>query len=77
MISYSALNPVNFLEGPQIDPTYLPKTTPFDTVGDYENYIRRLELHPTQVNANEGFFSAADGTYIYLLMKQGVYMRMD
>lgn len=47
---YNALNPVNFLEGPQIDPTYLPKTTPFDTIGDYENYIRRLELHPTQID---------------------------
>nr|XP_034328357.1 uncharacterized protein LOC105326099 [Crassostrea gigas] len=54
---YSALNPVNFLEGPQIDPTYFPKITPFDTVGDYENYIRRLELHPGQIDDMIGRFN--------------------
>lgn len=54
---YNALNPIHFLEGPQIDPTYLPKTTPFDTVGDYENYIRRLELHPTQIDDMIGRFN--------------------
>lgn len=46
--SYNALNPINFLEGPQIDPSYLPSITPFDTVGDFENYLKRLEDYPKQ-----------------------------
>lgn len=48
--SYNALNPINFLEGPQIDPSYLQSITPFDTVGDFENYLKRLELFPQQVS---------------------------
>ncbi|XP_062620405.1 uncharacterized protein LOC134281979 [Saccostrea cucullata] len=47
---YNALNPINFLEGPQIDPSELHKTTPFDTIGDFENYLRRLELFPKQID---------------------------
>nr|XP_022343173.1 uncharacterized protein LOC111136546 isoform X1 [Crassostrea virginica] len=46
---YNALNPINFLEGPQIDPSYLQSITPFDTVGDFENYLKRLELFPQQI----------------------------
>lgn len=46
--SYNALNPINFLEGPQIDPSYLQSITPFDTVGDFENYLKRLEDYPKQ-----------------------------
>ncbi|XP_048747201.2 uncharacterized protein LOC125659546 [Ostrea edulis] len=47
--TYNTLNPINFLEGPQVDPSHLPTRTPFDTVGDYENYIKRLELYPNQM----------------------------
>lgn len=54
---------------------YFFKIMFFDIVGDYENYIRRLELYFIQVNVNEGFFFVVDG--IYLLMKQGVNMCMD
>uniref|UniRef100_K1PYE7 Uncharacterized protein n=1 Tax=Magallana gigas TaxID=29159 RepID=K1PYE7_MAGGI len=45
---YNALNPINFLEGPQINPSYLQSITPFDTVGDFENYLKRLEDYPKQ-----------------------------
>lgn len=47
---YNALNPINFLEGPQIDPSYLQSITPFDTVGDFENYLKRLENYPKQID---------------------------
>ncbi|XP_056004539.1 uncharacterized protein LOC125659545 isoform X2 [Ostrea edulis] len=47
--NYNTLNPINFLEGPQTIVSYLPTRTPFDTVGDYENYIKRLELYPNQI----------------------------
>ncbi|XP_011424246.3 uncharacterized protein [Magallana gigas] len=47
---YNALNPINFLEGPQIDPSYLQSITPFDTVGDFENYLKRLEDYPKQID---------------------------
>ncbi|XP_052706640.1 uncharacterized protein LOC128182062 isoform X1 [Crassostrea angulata] len=47
---YNALNPINFLEGPQIDPSYLQSITPFDTVGDFENYLKRLEDYPKQAD---------------------------
>ncbi|XP_061194164.1 uncharacterized protein LOC133202365 isoform X1 [Saccostrea echinata] len=56
---YSALNPVNFLEGPQVDPSELPKITPFDTIGDYENYIRRLQLFPKQIDEMISRFETA------------------
>ncbi|XP_061194160.1 uncharacterized protein LOC133202362 isoform X2 [Saccostrea echinata] len=45
---YSALNPVNILETPH---TFLPhyvEITPFDTVGDYENYLNRMEAYPNE-----------------------------
>eukprot|EP00105_Crassostrea_gigas_P009338 XP_011424246.1 PREDICTED: uncharacterized protein LOC105326090 [Crassostrea gigas] len=47
---YNALNPINFLEGPQINPSYLQSITPFDTVGDFENYLKRLEDYPKQID---------------------------
>ncbi|XP_062620404.1 uncharacterized protein LOC134281978 [Saccostrea cucullata] len=56
---YNDLNPINFLEGPQIDPSYLPSVTPFDTVGDYENYVRRLELFPIQMEEMIKLFDKA------------------
>ncbi|XP_061194163.1 uncharacterized protein LOC133202364 [Saccostrea echinata] len=56
---YNILNPINFLEGPQIDPSSLPSITPFDTVGDYENYVRRLELYPNQIGEMMSLFNKA------------------
>ncbi|XP_062620406.1 uncharacterized protein LOC134281980 [Saccostrea cucullata] len=56
---YSALNPINFLEGPQVDPAFLPKSMPFDTIGDYENYIRRLQLIPNQFDEMIALFEKA------------------
>ncbi|XP_061194401.1 uncharacterized protein LOC133202578 isoform X3 [Saccostrea echinata] len=53
---YSVLNPVNFLEGPQVDPSDLPKITPFDTIGDY---IRRLQLFPKQIDEMISRFETA------------------
>lgn len=46
---YNALNPMNNLEGPQVDPNYLIEVTPFDTRGDFENFIARLEAYPSQL----------------------------
>ena len=47
--SYNSLNPLNFLEGPHIDPDYLVGITPKDTRGDFENFISRIEKMPKQV----------------------------
>ena len=43
------MNPVNFLEGPQIDLTSFHEDTPFYTYGDFVNYIARLKRLPQQV----------------------------
>ncbi|KAJ8300086.1 hypothetical protein KUTeg_021605 [Tegillarca granosa] len=48
ILLYNALNPMNNLEGPQVDPNYLIEVTPFDTRGDFENFIARLEAYPSQ-----------------------------
>ncbi|XP_041364607.1 uncharacterized protein LOC121379968 [Gigantopelta aegis] len=45
---YGPLNPVNFLEGDQIDPAFTIKVMLFGTKGDYENYIARLNAMPAQ-----------------------------
>ncbi|XP_061194161.1 uncharacterized protein LOC133202363 [Saccostrea echinata] len=47
---YSALNPVNFLESPHVLLPYYVQITPFDTVGDYENYLNRLEAYPNEMD---------------------------
>jgi hypothetical protein len=59
-LSYNTLNTISFITGPQLDPSNLPKRTPFNTVGDYENYIQRLELYPNQVRRI--IFNIATGT---------------
>ncbi|XP_071161182.1 uncharacterized protein [Mytilus edulis] len=46
---YNPLNPINFLEGPHIDPDYLVNITPQNTRGDFENFIARIEGFPEQV----------------------------
>ena len=47
---FGALNPINFLEGFYLDLGYIIDITPFDTKGDFENYIARLEARPAQVS---------------------------
>ena len=47
---FGALNPINFLEGFYLDLGYIIDITPFDTKGDLENYIARLEARPAQVS---------------------------
>lgn len=49
VFSYNPLNPINFLEGPHIDPDYLVSITPQNTRGDFENFIARIEGFPKQV----------------------------
>lgn len=51
---YNALNPMNNLEGPQVDPGYLVGISPFDTRGDFENFIARLEVYPHQLLDMQG-----------------------
>ena len=47
--SYGALNPINFLDGWHVDFDGLPSSLPFDTQGDFINYVRRVELLSDQV----------------------------
>ncbi|KAK7115944.1 uncharacterized protein [Littorina saxatilis] len=47
---FGALNPVNFMESFYLDLDYIIDIAPFDTKGDYENYIARLEARPKQIN---------------------------
>ncbi|KAJ8310413.1 hypothetical protein KUTeg_012278 [Tegillarca granosa] len=46
--SYNALNPINFMEGPQTDPNNYVGGIPFDTEGDFVNYLNRLSQIPRQ-----------------------------
>ncbi|XP_055956635.1 uncharacterized protein LOC126817315 isoform X2 [Patella vulgata] len=47
---YGALNPITAIEGFQTDPAFFLKVTPFDTKGDFENYIARLIAYPKQID---------------------------
>ncbi|CAG2184500.1 unnamed protein product [Mytilus edulis] len=49
---YNPLNPINFLEGPHIDPDYLVSITPQNTRGDFENFIARIEGFPKQFSCS-------------------------
>lgn len=54
---YNALNPINFLEGPQTDPDNYVLGIPFDTEGDFVNYMNRLGQIPRQINEQIGRFN--------------------
>ncbi|XP_046554046.1 uncharacterized protein LOC124263438 isoform X2 [Haliotis rubra] len=45
---YGPLNPLNFLEGDQIDPAYRVRILRYETKEDYEKYLSRLQLWPTK-----------------------------
>ncbi|XP_071102780.1 uncharacterized protein [Haliotis cracherodii] len=47
---YGPLNPLNFLEGDQIDPAYNVRILKYETKQDYEKYLSRLQLWPTKFN---------------------------
>lgn len=47
--SYMSLNPINFMEGWFVGLDLFISGTPFDTEGDFINYIRRIENIPRQV----------------------------
>ncbi|ESP00691.1 hypothetical protein LOTGIDRAFT_157981 [Lottia gigantea] len=44
------LNPMSSLEGFQTDPSLILKISPFNTKGDFENFISRLLLYPKQID---------------------------
>ncbi|XP_071117715.1 uncharacterized protein [Haliotis cracherodii] len=46
---YGALNPINFLEGNQVDPESLLKITRFETKLDFLNFISRIDGYPQQI----------------------------
>ncbi|KAL5003933.1 hypothetical protein ScPMuIL_017389 [Solemya velum] len=46
---YGALNPISFMEGIQTDPAFMISLTPFDTIGDFENFLSRLVGMPKQI----------------------------
>ncbi|XP_067666548.1 uncharacterized protein [Haliotis asinina] len=46
---YGAINPINFLEGNQVDPESLLKITRFETKLDFLNFISRISLYPRQI----------------------------
>ncbi|XP_046554040.1 uncharacterized protein LOC124263438 isoform X1 [Haliotis rubra] len=45
---YGPLNPLNFLEGDQIDPAYSVRILKYETKEDYEKFLSRLQLWPTK-----------------------------
>ncbi|KAK7477822.1 hypothetical protein BaRGS_00030900 [Batillaria attramentaria] len=47
---FGPLNPINFMESFFLDLDYTIEVTPFDTKGDFENYIARMEARPTQID---------------------------
>lgn len=47
---HGPLNPFNFLEGWQVNLSRIHLMMPFDTQGDFINYVRRLELVPNQLD---------------------------
>jgi len=49
------MNPVSDLEGPRVqtNPKSFVATVPFNTIGDYENFLTRLETYPKQVCLND------------------------
>ncbi|ESP05660.1 hypothetical protein LOTGIDRAFT_203016 [Lottia gigantea] len=47
---YNTINPMNLLDGPQYNPSHFHKSFPFDTVGDFENYVARLQRFPNQLD---------------------------
>ncbi|XP_067669846.1 uncharacterized protein [Haliotis asinina] len=57
-LNYS-LNPVNFMEGIQRNPLAFVNMMPFNTVGDFENYIARLRLLPQQLKQMESLMLEA------------------
>ena len=46
---YFTVNPVNFLEDITADPSRMETIMPFYTIGDFENYLQRLNKLPRQV----------------------------
>ncbi|KAL5005121.1 hypothetical protein ScPMuIL_018577 [Solemya velum] len=56
---YGSLNPVSFIEGPQTDPSYITRTTPFNNRGDFENFIVRIEKSPNQIEEIKGILEMA------------------
>ncbi|KAL5005456.1 hypothetical protein ScPMuIL_018912 [Solemya velum] len=46
-VEYAPVNPINFLDGPQLNPG---SDIPFDNRGDFENYLSRLEQYPFQIS---------------------------
>lgn len=47
--SYSVGNPVNFLEGPQLNIGYRFDISPFDTRQDFIDFLSRMKELPDQV----------------------------
>ncbi|XP_052104440.1 uncharacterized protein LOC127737626 [Mytilus californianus] len=56
---YNSLNPINFLEGPHVDPDYLVSITPQNTRGDFENFVARIEGFPNQLHQIQKRFEKA------------------
>ena len=54
---YNALNPINFLEGPQADPDTVVKKMPKHTKGDFDNFITRIQNMPRQVHKDYFYLS--------------------
>lgn len=54
---YAAVNPVNFLEGPQIDPSADVEQLPNDmNLTDFESFITRIGKYPKQVRFSLPYF---------------------
>ncbi|KAL5005465.1 hypothetical protein ScPMuIL_018921 [Solemya velum] len=47
---YAPVNRLNFLEGPQIYTDSYTSNIPFNTRGDFENFLSRLEQYPRQIH---------------------------
>ncbi|GFN89256.1 myosin essential light chain [Plakobranchus ocellatus] len=57
--SWNYLNPMSWLEGNQRNPFFFVESTPFDTIGDFENYIARLNEMPRLFGQYRNFFNEA------------------
>lgn len=63
---FNALNPINFLEGPQADPETIVKTMPKYTKGNFENFLVRIKQYPKQIqNMKERFQKAIETNHTY------------
>ncbi|XP_050415177.2 uncharacterized protein LOC126829397 isoform X2 [Patella vulgata] len=56
---YNNINTLNLLEGPQIAPSDFTSFFPFNTIGDYENYLARLTRLPNQIDERISLFREA------------------